>query len=73
MLVDEPFVGLDRTGRAALLELFRLAHGQGAALVVATHELTTVSDSDRIVALSDGAVIYDGLVADADVDTLVVH
>ena len=73
LLVDEPFVGLDRTGREALLELFRLAHGQGAALVVATHELTTVSESDRIVALRDGAVIYDGLVADADVDALVVH
>ena len=73
MLVDEPFIGLDRTGRDALLELFRLAHGQGAALVVATHELTTVSESDRIVALRDGVVIYDGLVADADVDALVVH
>jgi ABC-2 type transport system ATP-binding protein len=73
LLVDEPFVGLDRTGRGALLELFRLAHGQGAALVVATHELTTVSESDRIVALRDGVVIYDGLVADADVDALVVH
>jgi ABC-2 type transport system ATP-binding protein len=73
LLVDEPFIGLDRTGRDALLELFRLAHGQGAALVVATHELTTVSESDRIVALRDGAVIYDGLVADADVDALVVH
>ena len=73
LLVDEPFVGLDRTGREALLELFRLAHGQGAALVVATHELTTVSESDRIVALRDGTVIYDGLVADADVDALVVH
>ncbi len=41
--------------------------------MVATHELTTVSESDRIVALRDGTVIYDGLVADADVDALVVH
>ena len=30
------------TGRDALLELFRRAHRDGAALVVATHELTTV-------------------------------
>ena len=42
LLVDEPFVGLDRTGRDALLELFRRVHDDGAALVVATHELTTV-------------------------------
>jgi ABC-type multidrug transport system ATPase subunit len=73
LLVDEPFVGLDRTGREALLELFRLAHGHGAALVVATHELTTITESDRLVALRDGAVIYDGAVTDADVDALVVH
>ena len=73
LLVDEPFVGLDRTGREALLELFRLAHGHGAAPVVATPELTTITESDRLVALRDGAVIYDGAVTDADVDALVVH
>ena len=43
LLVDEPFVGLDRTGRDALLELFERVHADGAALVVATHELTTVA------------------------------
>ena len=32
LLVDEPFVGLDREGREALLELFRRAHRDGAAL-----------------------------------------
>ena len=35
MLVDEPFVGLDQVGREALLELFELAHADGATLVVA--------------------------------------
>ena len=39
LLVDEPFVGLDQPGREALLELFDRAHGDGATLVVATHEL----------------------------------
>ena len=47
LLVDEPFVGLDQTGREALLELFRRAHADGATLVVATHELTTVKESSR--------------------------
>jgi ABC-type multidrug transport system ATPase subunit len=73
LLVDEPFVGLDLTGRDALLELFRAAHRDGAALVIATHELTTVAESERVVALRDGEVIYDGPAADADVDALVVH
>ena len=46
LLVDEPFVGLDLTGRHALLELFRRAHHDGAALVVATHEMSTVAEAD---------------------------
>jgi ABC-2 type transport system ATP-binding protein len=71
MLVDEPFVGLDRDGRAALLGLFRQAHRDGATLVVATHELQTVTESDRLVALRDGAVVFDGSVDDADLDELV--
>ncbi len=67
MLVDEPFVGLDRTGRDALLELFRLAHADGATLVVATHELSTVRTSDRLLALNGGQLSYDGAPDDADV------
>ena len=47
-------------GREALLELFRRAHRDGAALLVATHELTTVSEAERVVALRDGAVVFDG-------------
>ena len=71
MVVDEPFVGLDRSGRESLLELFRLAHGDGAALVIATHELATVAESQRIVALRDGAVVFDGQPGEADLDELV--
>lgn len=67
MLVDEPFVGLDRTGRDALLELFGLAHADGATLMVATHELSTVRTSDRLIALSAGGVAYDGTPDAADV------
>ena len=70
MLVDEPFVGLDRTGRTALLELFRLAHADGAALVVATHELSSVMESQRLVALNGGVVSYDGEPQLADVNAL---
>ncbi|MFV0306846.1 MAG: ABC transporter ATP-binding protein [Desertimonas sp.] len=73
LLVDEPFIGLDRTGRDALLELLRQAHAQGAAMIVATHELTTLADSDRLVALRDGSVVYDGPVTGADIDDLVTR
>jgi len=70
MLIDEPFVGLDRTGREALLELLTLAHGDGATLVVATHELSSVKESTRLIALSDGGVTFDGVPADADLAAL---
>jgi ABC-type multidrug transport system ATPase subunit len=70
MLIDEPFVGLDRLGRDALLELLSLAHGDGATLVVATHELSSVKESGRLIALSSGEVTYDGDPADADLDAL---
>jgi energy-coupling factor transporter ATP-binding protein EcfA2 len=71
MVVDEPFVGLDRAGRDALLELFRAAHRGGATLVIATHELATVAESERIVALRDGAVVFDGPPGEADINELV--
>lgn len=70
MLIDEPFVGLDRLGKEALLELLTLAHGDGATLVVATHELSSVKESSRLIALSSGEVVYDGLPADADLAAL---
>jgi ABC-type multidrug transport system ATPase subunit len=70
MLVDEPFVGLDRTGREALLALLALAHADGATLVVATHELSSVVESSRLLALSGGAVVFDGDPASADLTAL---
>lgn len=70
MLIDEPFVGLDRAGRAALLDLLSWAHDDGATLVVATHELSSVASSERLIALSDGTIIFDGDPGDADPDSL---
>ena len=71
VLVDEPFVGLDRAGRAALLDLFDDIHAEGATLVVATHELSSADRADRLLALREGALIYDGPPDSADVADLV--
>jgi ABC-type multidrug transport system ATPase subunit len=73
LLVDEPFVGLDQPGREALLDLFSRAHADGATLVVATHELGAVSAAERVVALRDGEVIFDGAAGDTDVASLVLR
>ncbi|MFM8267185.1 MAG: ABC transporter ATP-binding protein [Ilumatobacteraceae bacterium] len=60
VLVDEPFVGLDVTGREALLSLLDEAAAEGAAQMVATHDLAFVERVSRVVALRDGVVIHDG-------------
>ena len=72
LLVDEPFVGLDLAGRNALLDLLGREHRRGVAIVVATHELGTVVAAQRLVALRDGAVAFDGPQGAVDIDTLVM-
>jgi ABC-type multidrug transport system ATPase subunit len=71
LLVDEPFVGLDASGRQALLELLDDAHRAGATLVIATHEPSFVERVDRCIALRDGEVIHDGPATSTDVIDLV--
>jgi ABC-type multidrug transport system ATPase subunit len=71
LLLDEPFVGLDAPGRAALLELLDEASDAGATLVIATHDPTFVERVDRCVALRDGSVVHDGAATTEDVLRLV--
>jgi ABC-2 type transport system ATP-binding protein len=70
LLVDEPFVGLDASGRTALVALLGDAHAAGRTLVVATHELGFIDRVDRCIVLRDGAVVHDGAAADVDVTAL---
>jgi ABC-2 type transport system ATP-binding protein len=72
LLVDEPFVGLDEPGKDALLGLLDESAAAGATLVVATHELTFVQRVERLLALRDGELVYDGAPGDADVHALVL-
>jgi ABC-type multidrug transport system ATPase subunit len=72
MLVDEPFVGLDEPGKQALLRMFDAASRRGVTLVIATHELSFVKQVNRLLALRDGGLVYDGAPADTDVHGLVL-
>jgi len=71
LLVDEPFVGLDASGKTALLDLLEQAGDDGATLVVATHELGYVDKVSRLIALRDGELVHDGPPTGADVLQLV--
>lgn len=71
LLVDEPFVGLDATGKLALLDILDELHDGGAAVVVATHDPGFVERADRCVALRDGEVVHDGPATTGEVLRLV--
>lgn len=60
LVVDEPFVGLDQSGKEALLELLDDAADSGATVVVATHQLEYVDRATRCIALRDGELTHDG-------------
>jgi ABC-type multidrug transport system ATPase subunit len=71
LLVDEPFVGLDATGKSALLETLGEFHRAGRTVVVATHDAQFVERVDRCIALRDGEVVHDGRATPDDVLRLV--
>ena len=70
LVVDEPFVGLDPAGQGAFVELLDDATGSGATIIVATHQLDFARHADRCIALSDGAVIFDGPPGDTDMGSI---
>lgn len=60
LTVDEPFVGLDPSGQAALTELLRDAAGSGACVIVATHQLEFLEHASRCIGLRDGEIAFEG-------------
>jgi lipoprotein-releasing system ATP-binding protein len=58
VLADEPTGNLDSQNALAVFEIFkRLAHEQGRALVVVTHEHDLAAMADRRVQMSDGRIV----------------
>lgn len=67
LLVDEPFVGLDATGKEVLLSLLDEASVRGATIVVATHEPSFLDRVTRVIALRNGELVHDGPPTDESV------
>lgn len=64
LLVDEPFVGLDTSGRLALLELIDEARDNDATVLVATHDPDVIDRFERGLMLENGELIHDGPATD---------
>lgn len=58
-ILDEPFRGLDRTQRCALLERAR-TRWSGATLLCVTHDVAETRSFDRVLVMAGGAIIEDG-------------
>jgi energy-coupling factor transporter ATP-binding protein EcfA2 len=63
--LDEPTRGMDRARKLELVESIERMADQGAAVVVATHDVEFASTfAERVVLLGDGVVIADGPAAE---------
>lgn len=63
LLLDEPTVGLDVPSRRAIVaHVHRLCAEESIAVLWATHLIDEIFDGDRLVVLSDGAIVAQGSV-----------
>ena len=62
LVLDEPAAGLDPRGRREILErLSKYKDEKGRAVVIISHSMEDVAEfSDRIIAVSDGALLAEG-------------
>jgi putative ABC transport system ATP-binding protein len=56
LLADEPTGELDASTGQEILELFRRLNGDGATLVVVTHDENLAEQADRVVHMLDGRI-----------------
>ncbi|MEZ5651534.1 MAG: ATP-binding cassette domain-containing protein [Burkholderiaceae bacterium] len=59
VLLDEPTVGLDQAGEAAIVARLR-AWARGRTIVACTHSAALVAAADRVIVLDGGRVVADG-------------
>ncbi len=60
LLADEPTGNLDTVNTAAVYELFRKVNAEtGTAFMIVTHDRGVAQQTDRILEISDGALVQD--------------
>ncbi|MDQ4100519.1 MAG: energy-coupling factor ABC transporter ATP-binding protein [Chloroflexota bacterium] len=65
LLLDEPTFGQDRRSAHALRHELARLRAAGLAVVAATHDTHLIAEeADRVIALVDGAVVFDGTPTD---------
>jgi len=59
ILADEPTGNLDTRSGEEIMELLHQLHGQGATIVMVTHDLENAKHAERIIHLLDGWIVSD--------------
>ena len=60
VLADEPTGNLDTENTAAVYKLFREINAElGTAFIIVTHDRSVAQQTDRILEISDGALLQD--------------
>ena len=73
VVFDEPTAMLDPRGRESIIKVIRdLRDKYGVTVVLITHHMEEAIDADRIIVLSDGAIVMDGKPREVflDIETL---
>ena len=60
IMADEPTGALDSKTGKHVLEILHGLHDDGSTIILITHDNGIAATAERIVRISDGAVIYDG-------------
>jgi ABC-2 type transport system ATP-binding protein len=67
MVLDEPTIGLDPAGAAALRQLLRNLACDGAAVLVSSHNMAEVAEiCDQVLIIHEGRSVWQGSRADLD-------
>jgi macrolide transport system ATP-binding/permease protein len=63
ILADEPTGALDSQVGEEVLALLKELHAEGHTIIIVTHDMTVARHAERIIELSDGAVVSDRRIA----------
>jgi energy-coupling factor transport system ATP-binding protein len=64
IIFDEPTAMLDPEGRLEVMEIIKSLHQEGITVILITHFMEEAASADRIVIMSGGRIVLDGIPAE---------